>query len=180
MPRPLLQERDRHLLLLPLHLGPRTIQRLQPGHEILVLAPHRKRHFIGVPLFELRHANYLTENNWLVEAPSGRVLAKIKHVSRFAKERSALDVTILNEADAGREVELLVRPQDFGAISTVVTTAVQGVCIGEIKLTGSNDISDLSQADRSTWEVRVAGGVDLALVLVIALCRAEMHHVYRK
>ncbi|KAH6714278.1 hypothetical protein BKA61DRAFT_576244 [Leptodontidium sp. MPI-SDFR-AT-0119] len=68
----------------------------------------------GLPLFELRQHNYLTENNWLVETPSGREMAKIKHMSRFAKQHSALDVTIHNNADKGNEMGLLVRRQDNG------------------------------------------------------------------
>ena len=116
----------------------------------------------GLPLFELRHFNYLTENNWLVETPSGREIAKIKHISRFAKQHSALDMTFHNEADKGNDVELNVRPQDRSAVTTLVT--LKDACIAVIQLIGSNDITDLSNADRSTWSVRVASGVDLALV----------------
>ncbi|PVH71064.1 hypothetical protein DL98DRAFT_564018 [Cadophora sp. DSE1049] len=90
----------------------------------------------GLPLFDLRHFNYFTENKWLVESPSRREIANTKHISRNA-------------------------------------------CIAVMQLTGSNDITDLSNADSSTWYVRVAGGIDLALILVIGLCRAEMHHVFR-
>ncbi|KAK0120341.1 hypothetical protein ONS95_011746 [Cadophora gregata] len=134
----------------------------------------------GLPLFELRHFNYLSENNWLVKSPSGRELAKIKHMSRFAKQHSALDVKFRNEAagdeDAG--VELHVRPQDRHAITTLVK--FKETCVAVIQLTGSNDVHDLSVADRSTWCVRVDAGVDLALILVLVLCRAENHHVFRK
>jgi len=112
-----------------------------------------------LPLFELRHFNYLTENNWLVESPSGREIAKIKHTSRFAKQHSALDMTVHNEADKGNEVELHVRPQDRSAVTTLVT--LNDACIAVIQLTGSNEITDLSNADRSTRSVRVASGVDL-------------------
>lgn len=106
--------------------------------------------------FELRHFKNISGDYWTVETPSGKDIATIKHTSLFAQQRSALDMTLQDQT------KIEVRPTDDSAIRTLVN--VRDECIAEIQLTGSNDIVDLSNADRSTWQVQVAGGVDIALV----------------
>jgi hypothetical protein len=54
-----------------------------------------------------------------------------------------------------------VRPKDQKAITMLVN--IGGKTAAEIHLTEVNDTVKL-RGDRSDWKVRVAGGVDLALV----------------
>ncbi|KAI9746226.1 MAG: hypothetical protein M1818_000907 [Claussenomyces sp. TS43310] len=131
----------------------------------------------GRPLFDLRHFGYTMKNKWAVESQSGREICTVQHVTFLNKERSALDVMVRNEADKGREVMIEVRPKDRSALRTLVN--VEGAPVAEIRLLEANDVH-IKGLDRSVWKARVAGGVDLALILVIILCRAEMHHVWRK
>jgi hypothetical protein len=116
----------------------------------------------GVALFDLRHGNWGMKNKWTVERPSGRELCSLQHVEYLGKARSALDMTVLNEADGGKEVLVQIKPKDASALSTVVS--VGGVSIAEIRLVEENDLTNLKDKDRTVWQGRVAGGVDLTLV----------------
>jgi hypothetical protein len=46
----------------------------------------------------------------------------------------------------------------------------------------NNDISFLSNRglERSAWSIRIAGGIDVALVLALAYCRAMVLHAWRR
>jgi hypothetical protein len=116
----------------------------------------------GVPIFDLRHHGMGMKNLWTVESPDGYRMAELKHAS--SKHRSDLDMVVANgkgkEDDA--DVMLQVRQKDNSGITTRVF--FQNACIAELQLEESNDISDLSEVDRSAWKVRVAGGVDPAVV----------------
>ncbi|KAF2124615.1 hypothetical protein P153DRAFT_349675 [Dothidotthia symphoricarpi CBS 119687] len=130
----------------------------------------------GVPIFDLRHHGSAMKNLWTVESPDGHLIANLKHIS--AGRRSDLDMVVANEKGKEDDVMLQIRQKDQSAITTQVF--FENACIAELQLQESNDISDLRQVDRSSWKVRIAGGIDPAIVLVIALCRAEMHHVWRQ
>jgi hypothetical protein len=138
----------------------------------------------GLPIFDLRHHGSAMKNLWTVESPDGHQMAELKHVS--SSRRSDLDMVVANGKGKEDDATLQIRQKDQSAITTQ-----------ELLLQESNDISDLRQVDRSSWKVRIAGGVDPAIVsplvlfmkrlkltynqiLVIALCRAEMHHVWRQ
>jgi len=130
----------------------------------------------GVPIFDLRHHGSAMKNLWTVESPDGQRIAELKHVS--SGRRSDLDMVVPTGKDKEDDVVLQVRQKDQSAITTRVFS--KDICIAELLLQESNDISNLSQVDRSSWKVRIAGGVDPAVILIIALCRAEMHHVWRQ
>ncbi|KAH6226866.1 hypothetical protein HBI15_088950 [Parastagonospora nodorum] len=129
----------------------------------------------GLPLFDLRHHGWAMKNLWTVESPDGGQMAELRHVSDA--RRSDLDM-FLKGKEGGEDVVLNVRQKDHSAITTQVYFGDR--CVAELLLQESNDITDLSCVDRSSWRVRIAGGVDPAVILVIALCRAEMHHIWRQ
>jgi len=126
----------------------------------------------GSPIFDLRHFGYGIRNKWAVESPSGRELCSMQHVTLMTKERSALNLVVLNEADKGNEVKIEVRPKDRSAITALVN--IGGATIAEIRNLESNDVVDLGGLDRSVWKARVAGGVDLALVSANVVCVSQV------
>jgi hypothetical protein len=64
-------------------------------------------------------------------------------------------------------VVLQMRQKDQSGITTQVF--FENACIAELLLQESNDISDLSEVDRSSWKVRISGGVDPAIVSLLNL-----------
>jgi hypothetical protein len=114
----------------------------------------------GLLIFDLRHHGSAMKNLWTVEGPDGVHMAELKHVS--SRRRSDLDMVIANGKGEEDNVVLQIRQKDESAITTRVL--FKDSCIAELQLQESNDISDLSEVDRSSWRVRIAGGVDLAIV----------------
>jgi hypothetical protein len=119
----------------------------------------------GVPIFDLRHHGSAMKNLWTAESPDGHRLAELKHIS--SSRRSDLDMVIPTGKGAKDNVVLQVRQKDHSAITTYVF--FEAICIAELQLQESNDITDLSQVDRSSWRVRIAGGVDPAIVSLLIL-----------
>jgi hypothetical protein len=119
----------------------------------------------GTAIFDLRHPNYGMKNLWTVKRPSGRDLCTLKHVDYMGKSRSALEMTVFNESDIGAEVLVKVQPRDASAVTTVVK--VGETPVAEIRLVEENDVIDLTEKDRSVWQGRIAGGMDLG---VVCLC----------
>jgi hypothetical protein len=118
----------------------------------------------GVALFDLRHPNWGMKNLWTVKRPSGRDLCSLKHVEYLGKARSALDMTVFNESDIGAEVMVKIQPKDASALTTVVR--VGEVAIAEIRIVEDNDVVDLKGKDRTVWQARIAGGIDLGVVCI--------------
>jgi hypothetical protein len=121
----------------------------------------------GVPIFDLRHHGSGMKNLWTVESPDGHRMAELKHVS--SARRSDIDMVVTNGKDKEDDVVLQIRQKDQSAITTQVF--FKSTCIAELQLQESNDISDLSHVDRSSWKVRIAGGVDPAVVSPLILIR---------
>jgi hypothetical protein len=119
----------------------------------------------GQPIFDLRHHGWAMKNLWTVESPDGHHIADLKHVS--SKGRSDLDMVIANGKGKEDDVVLQIRQKDQSAITTQVF--YKNACIADLLLQESNDISDLSQVDRSSWKIRIAGGVDPVIVSSIIL-----------
>lgn len=137
----------------------------------------------GEPIFELRHLGGAMKNLWTVKSPEGHHMAELKHVNFSGKHRSDLDMIIASGKGGEENVVLQVRQKDRSAIVTQVF--FEGACIAELQLKESNDVTDLSQLDRSSWEVRIAGGVDPAIVSVLLLilikrlkltCNSDLSH----
>lgn len=116
----------------------------------------------GTPLFDLRKFFKNGVNRkWGVEDPSGLDLCSLRHASTFTQFK-ALDVTVLNQADGGKETVVHVRPKD--QVGMTVQVKVRGATVAEIQMTEANHSHLNFTQDRSVWRARVAGGVDLALV----------------
>ena len=115
-----------------------------------------------VALFDLRHPNWGMKNLWTVKRPSGRDLCSLKQVDYDGKAKHALDMTVHNESDTGAEVMVKIHPKDAAGITTLVK--IDEKPIAEIRLMEDNDVVDLSAKDRTIWQARVAGGIDLGLV----------------
>jgi hypothetical protein len=118
----------------------------------------------GVAIFDLRHPNYGMKNLWTVKRPSGRDLCTLKHVDYMGKSRSALEMTVFNESDIGAEVLIKIQPKDASAVTTLVK--VGETAVAEIRLVEENDVMDLTGKDRTVWQARIAGGVDLGVVCI--------------
>jgi hypothetical protein len=114
----------------------------------------------GVPIFDLRHHRAGMKNLWTVENSDGHLVADLKHVS--GGRRSDLDMVVANGQGEENDIVLQIRQKDQSGITTQVL--FKNACIAQLQLQESNDISDLSQVDRSSWKVRIAGGVDPAVV----------------
>jgi hypothetical protein len=121
----------------------------------------------GVPLFDLRHHGQAMKNLWTVEGPDGHRIAELKHIS--GKHRSDLDMVVANGKGEEDNVVLQMRQKDHSGITTQVF--FENACVAEVLLQESNDITDLSQVDRSSWKVRISGGVDPAVVSPLILDR---------
>lgn len=118
----------------------------------------------GTPLFDLRKFfKYGVNRKWGVEDPSGFELCSLRHVSTF-KQFKALDVTVLNQADGGKEAVVNVRPKD--QVGMTVQVRIRGAAVAEIQMTEANHSRINFTEDRSVWRARIAGGVDLALVSI--------------
>ncbi|EEA21741.1 hypothetical protein TMatcc_008836 [Talaromyces marneffei ATCC 18224] len=132
----------------------------------------------GTPLFQLRKLfKYGVDRKWSVEDPSGLELCSLRHVSTF-RQFHALDVTVLNQADGGKESAVNVRPKD--QVGITVQVKIRGATVAEIQMTEANHSHINFTEDRSVWKAHVAGGVDLTLIIAIMLCRAEMQHSWKQ
>jgi hypothetical protein len=120
---------------------------------------------LGVPVFDLRHHGSAMKNLWTVEGSDGHRIAELKHVS--GKRRWDLDMVVANGKGEKDNVVLQMRQKDQSRITT--QDFFENACIAELLLQESNDISDLSEVDRSSWKVRISGGVDPAIVSLLNL-----------
>ncbi|KAI2780194.1 tubby C-terminal-like domain-containing protein [Daldinia loculata] len=127
-------------------------------------------------IFDFRHKSVDIKNGWIIENPNGDKLCSLVHKSQITHSHSAIDATVRTQA--GEEVLVIMRPNDHAALTT--TISVDGTAIATIRKVEDNDIASLGTRDRSVWEVRVASGVDLSLIMILMLCRAEMGHVWRQ
>ncbi|KAF7517003.1 hypothetical protein PCG10_001663 [Penicillium crustosum] len=123
----------------------------------------------GRPVFDLRR-----KMGWTVEDASGSKIAELCHKKFFTSQHTAIDGKILS---SGALVEM--RPRDAMGITNYVN--IDNVTIAEISA-HSNNIKKRFVRDRdiTVFRVRVAQGVDLTLVVLMAMIRAEMAHVWQK
>ncbi|KAJ5285550.1 hypothetical protein N7524_000856 [Penicillium chrysogenum] len=123
----------------------------------------------GRPVFDLRR-----KIGWLVEDASGNKIAELCHNKFFTSQHTAINGRILG---SGAVFEM--RPRDAMGLTNYVN--VGNATIAEISV-HSNNIKKRFVRDRdvSVLRVRVAKGVDLSLVVLMAMIRAEMAHVWQK
>lgn len=133
------------------------------------------------PLFDFRHENFDLKNRWVIEeAGTGRKIGSIVHRDQLTTAHSAVDATVRTRA--GEDVIVRMRPRDGGAL--VVAVEVGDAVIATIRKVADNTTVKSSFAreeqDKTVWELRVAAAVDLSLIAMLALCRAEMAHVWKQ
>lgn len=137
-------------------------------------------------LLGFRHGRLEIKNGWVVEAAGdGRVIVNLTHRDFFTKQHSAINATV--HTMAGDKVLVTMRHvADEGAMMDARvgdgTFAIIEKTDNELALVGPVVLAFESSKDKpqSAWKVRVAAGVDLSLVIVFALCRIEMRHVWGK
>ncbi|KAJ5306904.1 hypothetical protein PENANT_c003G08551 [Penicillium antarcticum] len=122
----------------------------------------------GQPVFDLRR-----KLGWHAEDPDGNKIAEIAHKKFFTSKHTAVDAKILG---SGAVVEM--RPRDAMGLTNYFN--IGNSTIAEISF-HLNNIKERFVRDRdiSVFRVRVAEGVDLGLVTLMALIRVEMAHVWR-
>ncbi|OTA99140.1 hypothetical protein M426DRAFT_325388 [Hypoxylon sp. CI-4A] len=129
-------------------------------------------------VFDFRHNSFDLKNGWVVESPDGQKICSLEHKTQITSEHSNIDATVRTKA--GEQVLVAMRQNDYSALITTVR-------IGDATIASIHKVEDNVQRfkerahqDRSVWEVRVAPGVDLSLVMVMVLCRVEMCHVWQQ
>ncbi|OTB13780.1 hypothetical protein K445DRAFT_319672 [Daldinia sp. EC12] len=127
-------------------------------------------------IYDFRHNSLDIKNGWVVETPEGRKLCSLQHQSQVTRNHSSVDATVRTEA--GEDVLVLMRPNGMAAITTTIT--VGDATIATIHKVEDNLPGSRGGRERSVWAVRIAPGVDMSLIMVMALCRAEMGHVWKQ
>ncbi|KAI0390907.1 hypothetical protein F5Y17DRAFT_37068 [Xylariaceae sp. FL0594] len=127
-------------------------------------------------LFDFRHESVSLKNNWVIEDPSGRKLASLVHKSQVTSEHSAINATV--RTITGEDVLVQMRQHDRAALMTTISTG--DTPIASIQKVIDNTKARKSGVVQTVWDVRVAAGVDLSMILMLALCRAEMAHVWKQ
>ncbi|KAI0116517.1 hypothetical protein GGR51DRAFT_555538 [Nemania sp. FL0031] len=127
-------------------------------------------------LFDFRHESFDFKNRWMVEDPTGRQLCSLVHKNQLTSDHSAIDATV--RTVVGEDVVVVMRPLDGAALATAVS--VGGTIIATIRKVVDNTKTLGGDEDKSVWELRVAAAVDLSIVMALALCRAEMGHVWKQ
>ena len=116
--------------------------------------------FPGNHLLDIRHQNMdMLLRHWYIEDPDGKKVAQVKRSSMLAMQVANVDMEVFQG-----ERKLQMRQKDLGAISTYVS--VGGATVAEIALVENNATFFNKQLgmDRSAWKIRVAEGMDLAVV----------------
>jgi len=140
-------------------------------------------------LFDFRHHSLDLKNGWVVEAAGdGRVLATLVHSNFATKHHSNINATVYTTAgedilvtmhqlgDDAKVVQLRVGGKPFATIEKAEANKTQVTLVGGFVMqqqAGGNK-------PRTVWKVKTAAGVDLSLVMVMVLSRAEMAHVWGK
>jgi hypothetical protein len=134
----------------------------------------------GLQVLQIRHAGNTLLEHWYIEDARGKQLCEAWG-SKAAKTGATVIAgkVLVGEGDGG-EVAVDVRAGDHAGSETVFR--VDGEVVAEMLLVVNNDLSFLGRKglDRSGWRLKVMAGADLAMVAALAVCRAEVLHVYRR
>lgn len=140
-------------------------------------------------LFDFRHHSVDPKNRWLVEAADDkRQLAELVHAKQVTSVgHSDINATVRTTAGedvvvsmrrsgsasvAFEDMSLSVGDTTFAHIQKIAYTPPVGL-VGKV-------IGESVKSPSSVWKATVAEGVDMSLVMVMVLCRAEMCHVWKK
>jgi hypothetical protein len=117
---------------------------------------------------------------WVVEDPQGRQLCLVKDgVSKIAKATS-MQAQVFAEEAVGGHVVVDMQSSDHAGSKTIFR--VGEAIIAEMSILENNDLSFLGKRglERSAWSIRIAGGIDIAIILALAYCRALVLHAWRR
>jgi len=130
----------------------------------------RKRVFApdGTHLFTIRHHLISIPSSYYVENPAGERIFEIK--GKLHLLTSKAEGIFKNAVAGGREEKLLMEGSFFNR-HTKITNERDGAVVAEI----DRDMINLRQilADRQTYAVHVAPGIDIALIVAMVICLDE-------
>ncbi|KAI0813283.1 hypothetical protein GGR55DRAFT_687593 [Xylaria sp. FL0064] len=132
----------------------------------------------GELLFQFRHESFETKNRWKIEDSNDRKLCSLAY-EKITSDNSSLNATV--HTLAGEDALVLMLPQGKGCAWTNII--VGGIIIAKIRNFIDNARTmefEYYNNDQSTWEIHVAAGVDLSIIVFLALSRAEMAHVWKQ
>ncbi|KAL1583821.1 hypothetical protein WHR41_07162 [Cladosporium halotolerans] len=121
--------------------------------------------------FSLRRYQF---DGWFVKDAANTKIAELKHQKYFTRAHCAINLNIF-----GCDMQVEMRPRDH--VATTAYVNADGAIMAEIGLHINNTPRRFNgDRDLSVFRVRAAKGVDLGVVVVMALARVEMAHVWRK
>jgi len=129
-------------------------------------------------ILDIRHHNSRARE-WVAEDPQGYQLCMAKDsVSKVGRATSIQAQVVAKEVVGGH---VTVDMQSFDRAGTRTVFLVEEVAIAEMVIVENNDLMFLGTRglDRSVWKTRLAAGIDVALILALAYCRAEVSHAWR-
>jgi hypothetical protein len=99
--------------------------------------------------------------------------------SKIAKATS-MQAQIAADEVVGGHIVIDMQSSDHAGSKTVFR--VGQAAIAEMSIVENNDLSFIGKRglERSAWSIRIAGGVDVALILALAYCRALVLHAWRR
>jgi hypothetical protein len=132
----------------------------------------------GLQVLQIRHAGNTLLEHWYIEDARGKQLCEARGSKAPKTGATVIEGKIL--AGDGEQVAVDVRSGDHAGSETIFR--VGGEVVAEMTLVKNNDLSFLGRKglDRSGWRLKVVAGADLAMVAALAVCRAEVLHVYRR
>jgi hypothetical protein len=130
-------------------------------------------------ILDVRHHNSKLKE-WVVEDPEGRQLCLVKDGVSKVAQATSMQAQITADEVVGGHVVVDMQSSDHAGSKTVFR--VGEAAIAEMSLVENNDLSFLGTRglDRSAWKIRMAPDVDIALILALAYCRAEVLHAWRR
>ena len=116
---------------------------------------------------------------WVVEDPQGRQLCLVKDGVSMVGKATSMQAQVVAEEVVGGHLVVDIQSSDHSDTKTVFR--VGDAIIAEMSILENNDISFLGSKglERSAWRIRIASGVDVALILALAYCRAMVLHLWR-
>jgi uncharacterized protein YxjI len=132
----------------------------------------------GLQVLQIRHAGNTLLEHWYIEDARGKQLCEVRGSKAPKSGATVIEGTVL--AGDGEEVAVDVRSGDHAGSETIFRVGEE--VAAEMTLVKNNDLSFLGRRglDRSGWRLKVVAGADLAMVAALAVCRAEVLHVYRR
>jgi uncharacterized protein YxjI len=134
----------------------------------------------GLQVLQIRHAGNTLLEHWYIEDARGKRLCEARGRKDSKTGATVIEGLVLAGGGDGEEVAVDVRSGDHAGSETIFRVGEE--VVAEMTLVKNNDLSFLGRRglDRSGWRLKVVAGADLAMVAALAVCRAEVLHVYRR